>query len=338
MTPLSLSVVVPAYNAEASIGPTIEALAEALDRAPAFAAEVILVDDGSTDDTAAAAVAAASGRLDLRVVSQPNRGRFEARRAGIEAASRDWVLLLDSRVTLHADALSFVSERIPRGESVWNGHVHVRTDDNPYGAFWKVVVNLAWKDYLASPRALSFGLADFDRYPKGTGCFLARRTLLLEAFGRFRSYYSDLKVVSDDTAVIRHVAEREPIHLSPTFACHYEARSTLGSFFRQGIYRGTTFVDGHLRPESRFYFGAALFFPSSVALVIATIRRPSVALMATAVGSAGAAVAAKAAGCSGFEVRSFSLLAPVYAVAHGIGMWRGAILFGRSLVGHTRAR
>jgi glycosyltransferase involved in cell wall biosynthesis len=320
----SLSVVIPAFNAAADIGATVEALALAFERAPGFTpAEVVLVDDGSTDGTAAAAQSAWQSAVPLRVIAQENRGRFLARVAGLEAATGEWVLLLDSRVTMHPDSLAYAAERVGMGEEVWNGHVIVRTDGNPYGAFWKVLVEIAWKDYLRNPRPTSFGIEDFDRYPKGTGCFLARRSLLRGSVGAFRSRYRSLDLVSDDTALIRWIAERERIHLAPSFGCDYQPRSTLRSFFRQGLYRGTTFVDGHLRPESRFFPGAVAFFPLSILLGIAVLRRPVLAPVAVGVGVTAAGTVAASSGCTPFETRSLAALAPVYAVAHGAGMWRG---------------
>ena len=323
MTTRTLSVVIPAYNAEASIRETIAALATAAERASSFETEIVLVDDGSTDATAGAAAEAARDRLPLRVVSQPNRGRFEARRTGLDAATGDWVLLLDSRVRLHADALAFAAGRLGDGDAVWNGHVHVRTDGNPYGSFWKVLTEIAWKDYFAQPRTTSFGPEDFDRYPKGTSCFLAPAALLRAAVDAFHSYYADMRVVSDDTALIRWIADRERIHLSPAFACDYEARTSLGSFVKQGVYRGTTFVDGHLRPESRFFAGGVAFFPVSALLSLWVVRRPVRAPVVALAGGAVAAALASTAGRSRDEVRSMAWVAPIYAVAHAAGMWRG---------------
>src|ERR671923_1655049 len=122
----SLSVVMPAHNEARHVGATIAALATALDGS-GFDAEVVLVDDGSSDGTADAARAAAKG-VELRVVAQPNRGRFAARRAGLEAATTDYVLFLDARVCLAPGALRFVRERLPDAP-VWNGHVHVDADN-----------------------------------------------------------------------------------------------------------------------------------------------------------------------------------------------------------------
>jgi glycosyltransferase involved in cell wall biosynthesis len=333
MTGRTLSVVIPAYNAAADIGETLEALAASLGHAPAFDPEVVLVDDGSTDGTPAAARETWTSPIPLRIVSQENRGRFMARLAGLEAATGDWVLLLDSRVSLHRESLAHLAQQVDLGEEVWNGHVLLRTEGNPYGAFWKVLVEIAWNDYLGDPRPTSFGSADFDRYPKGTGCFFARRELLLESVAAFRSRYPDLRLVSDDTALIRWIAERERIHLAPAFGCDYRPRSTLGSFFRQGVYRGTTFVDGHLRPESRFFAGAVAFYPLSMVLARALLRRPALVPAAAAAGGLAAGAVAVSAGCAPSEARAFGALAPVYAVAHGAGMWRG---LGMLVLGRLR--
>ena len=75
----------PAHNEATHVAVTIAALATAAEDS-GFDAELVLVDDGSTDGTADAARGAAEG-LELRVVSQANRGRFEARRAGLGAAN-----------------------------------------------------------------------------------------------------------------------------------------------------------------------------------------------------------------------------------------------------------
>jgi len=314
----SLSVVIPVYNEAAHLTETMRALAAAVEES-GFAAEVIVVDDGSTDGTADAARASANGRLDVRVLSQPNRGRFEARRAGLGEAHGDYVLLLDSRTRLVPGALRFVRDRLPSAP-VWNGHVDVDAD-NAWGEFWRLLAELAWRDYFDDPRTTSFGLADFDRYPKGSGCFLAPRALLQAAFDDFQSSYRNVRLANDDTPVLRAVAGAESIHLSPEFACTYAPRTTFRKFLRHAIHRGTVFLDGHGTPESRFFPAVVAFFPLSLAL----LRRPR--LVPAALVACGVAAAAYGvyAGRSPREVRVLATVTPVYALGHGLGMWRGVL-------------
>jgi glycosyltransferase involved in cell wall biosynthesis len=332
----TLSVVVPVYNAREHIAETITAAVNAIEHAGSFDAEIVLVDDGSSDGSAALAEAACEGRLRFRLVAQQNRGRFEARRAGVEAATGDWILLLDSRLTLVSDALRFIAERVEQGEQVWTGHIDMEVSGDPYGTFWKLLAELAWPEYFDSPRTTSFGSSDYDRFPKGTTCFFAPRQLLLDAIASFRSYYLDLRHANDDGPLIRWIAERERVNISPRFSGLYVPRSRLSTFVRHSFHRGIVFLDGHGRRESRFYPVVVGFYPASVLLALAALRRPLVVPLV--VGTA--AVAAGGLGLTRrrapFEIASLVLLAPVYSAAHGAGMWCGLALLLRDRVAAKR--
>jgi glycosyltransferase involved in cell wall biosynthesis len=84
---MRISVVIPAYNA-AHFLPRCLSSVFAQTLKPA---EVIVVDDGSTDDSAEIA-----RKLGARVVSRPNGGLSAARNTGIQSAENDWVALLDA--------------------------------------------------------------------------------------------------------------------------------------------------------------------------------------------------------------------------------------------------
>jgi glycosyltransferase involved in cell wall biosynthesis len=85
---LDVTVVIPSFDAERTVGRVVEALA-AQEPAPA---EIVVVDDGSGDRTAAVAEAAGA------TVVRTDRPRFAggARNTGWEAATRPVVLFLDS--------------------------------------------------------------------------------------------------------------------------------------------------------------------------------------------------------------------------------------------------
>ena len=89
----TVSVVMPAYNAEPYIGQAIESV-----RSQTFGDwELIVVDDCSTDGTAGIARAAAAADPRVRVVRQPaNGGVAAARNRGVAEARGAWVALLDS--------------------------------------------------------------------------------------------------------------------------------------------------------------------------------------------------------------------------------------------------
>jgi dolichyl-phosphate beta-glucosyltransferase len=91
--PPELSVVIPAYNEERRILPTIGAVASyCCDHLPAW--ELVVADDGSTDLTRV--LLEHLGFANLRVLSEPNQGKGAAVRRGVLAARGDHVLFTDA--------------------------------------------------------------------------------------------------------------------------------------------------------------------------------------------------------------------------------------------------
>jgi dolichol-phosphate mannosyltransferase len=92
----SLSIVLPAHNEEGAIVTVVEEVGSAI-AARFERAEIVVVDDASTDGTAAALaeLAAQDGRL--RVLrSETNRGHGPSVLRGLAAARGDWIFQLDS--------------------------------------------------------------------------------------------------------------------------------------------------------------------------------------------------------------------------------------------------
>ena len=84
---LKVAVVIPAYNEEKTVAQVVEAV-----RQSTVVAEVIVVDDGSTDQTARVAKEAGA-----RVISlERNVGKGGAMKAGAEATDAEIVVYLDA--------------------------------------------------------------------------------------------------------------------------------------------------------------------------------------------------------------------------------------------------
>ena len=91
---MNVSVVIPAYNEEGSIAPTVGAIAAALDAAERDY-EVVVVDDSSTDGTAERVEALAERNPRIRCVRSPyNNGFGFAVRAGLEEFEGDAVAIM----------------------------------------------------------------------------------------------------------------------------------------------------------------------------------------------------------------------------------------------------
>ena len=102
MTMGGISVVIPAHNAARFLAEAVASV-----RAQTWpAAEIIVVDDGSTDETAPIA-----GQLGLQVVIQKQAGAGAARNRGAEVATGKWLAFLD------ADDL-WAPEKLA-GQSAW---------------------------------------------------------------------------------------------------------------------------------------------------------------------------------------------------------------------------
>lgn len=112
---MHLSIVVPAYNEAARIGPFLADLTAYVSAHPE-PAEVIVVDDGSSDATVEVVETYGEGFPALRVVSLPaNRGKGAAVAAGMLEANGAW------RVFLDADGATPASE-IDRLLTAASGH------------------------------------------------------------------------------------------------------------------------------------------------------------------------------------------------------------------------
>lgn len=90
---LSISIVLPCYNEEMSIGRTIAKIKDVLESSNIQEYEIILVDDGSTDNSYTEAL---KFKTDARILRhEKNRGYGASIKTGIHKARFDWICITD---------------------------------------------------------------------------------------------------------------------------------------------------------------------------------------------------------------------------------------------------
>ena len=144
-----VSVIVPAYNAESTLGDCLTALAET--SGPSH--EVIVVDDGSTDATAMVAE-----RFDVRLVRLARQsGAAVARNVGAEHARADLLFFTDADVLLRRDALEravALLERCRQASAVFGSYTAWTVHDDFFSVYKNFVHHLTHQ--TANPEAATF--------------------------------------------------------------------------------------------------------------------------------------------------------------------------------------
>ncbi len=323
-----VSVVIPSYNAADWLPTTTDKLQDALLAAGLDKknAEIVIVDDGSSDTTSEVVAGLAKKSLiPINYIHQKNSGRYIARKNGVLKARFAYVWFVDTRVYVAKNSLKFVySEMQKSGDNtVWNAHVNAQKKGNIIARFMDAITYIGWRRYFKQPRRVAYSLEDFDHYPKGTTSFLAPKKVLMSAMQEFEQEdRGDIKYSSDDTHLIRIIARDHPINLSPEFSCVYHARTTLKGFVLQAFYRGQTFVDGFLRPNTRFFIPLIFFLIATPITLIGIILNPVLSI-----GLIGLwlleLVVALYLGVLLPDALSLFILSPVFAIMYGAGIWRG---------------
>jgi len=245
-----LSVVIPAFNSSGWITQCLQHLSAAIQHAQISDTEVIVVDDGATDGTGNEAQQ--FYELAVCVISQENQGRFLARENGLVNCTGSHVLFLDTRVFLAETSLTFVLPFLQEANtSLWTAHVEANIKGNHIARFWRAIESIFWRRYLKNPTTTSFGLEDFDYYPKGTTALIAPTGLIRDAIAAFRPTVTDWRKVNDDTALLRYAVQRTRINISPEYTCTYNARTNLKAFLHHANHRGSVLIDGYLRKGTR---------------------------------------------------------------------------------------
>ncbi|MDO8642864.1 MAG: glycosyltransferase family 2 protein [Candidatus Woesearchaeota archaeon] len=96
----SISIIIPCYNEEKRVPPTIDAIRHWMKKKQE-GYEIIIVDDGSADNTINDVKKKAQGTTDIHLLANgTNRGKGYSVRRGVAVAQHDWILIMDADSTI----------------------------------------------------------------------------------------------------------------------------------------------------------------------------------------------------------------------------------------------
>jgi glycosyltransferase involved in cell wall biosynthesis len=114
----ALSLVIPAYDEATRLPATLERVDRFLENPPRGPAEVVLVDDGSSDATLELFRRFARDRDEVKVVSNAHRGKAFAVRSGMLAARGKVVFFSDADLSTPLEESSRLLRALDRGAAV----------------------------------------------------------------------------------------------------------------------------------------------------------------------------------------------------------------------------
>ena len=210
--PPKASVVVAAYNAEATLGECLDSLAHL--NYPDY--ETIVVDDGSSDTTAEVAT-----RAGVRVLSVEHRGLAAARNSAIEAAAGSCVAFIDADARADRDWLYHLVETLSRRDAAAAGGPNFAP---PPGSALAAAIAAA----PGQPREVRAG---DDTLEQVCGCNMIVDKAAAQAAGGFDPMFI---AAGDDVDFSWRLAERKlTIASAPAAVVIHERRPTLGAYVRQ---------------------------------------------------------------------------------------------------------
>ena len=227
------SVIVPVFNRPDEV----EELLASLEACPENDFEVLLVEDGSTLPCKEVAERH-SGKLDIKYLSKENSGPGQSRNYGAARASGDYLLILDSDVT------------VPEG---WFSAISAELDANPCDAFGGP--DRSHPSFTPVQKAISYSMTSFfttggirggnaslDKfYPRSFNMGIKRE--VFEALCGF----SEMRFGEDIDLSIRIFEAGYSCRLFPEAWVWHKRRTDLQKFFRQVFNSGIARINLHKR-------------------------------------------------------------------------------------------
>lgn len=153
----SLSIVIPAYNEAERLPDFLRSIASYNNEHAGEIAEVLVVDDGSTDNTVSAATQLIAELPQLHVLEHSeNRGKGAAVQTGVMAAAGDYIVFMDADGATGIDQLPKMRAALHEAE-IGVGNRWMRGADTERSSFLRKLSGYVYRTYMKL-----FGLGDVD--------------------------------------------------------------------------------------------------------------------------------------------------------------------------------
>lgn len=183
---MKISVVIPAYNEEKYIAPTLESL---IDKAGSDIFEIIVVDNASTDNTAKIAKKFPG----VKVIREERKGLTRARQAGLLASSGDLIAYIDADTQIKEGWFHKVKKEFEKNK-------RLVCLSAPYSLYdvskWKRMLVWSYWNLLAYPTYMLL-----MQYMVLGANFVARRSVLLKIGG----FDETIEFYGEDTDIARRL-------------------------------------------------------------------------------------------------------------------------------------
>lgn len=272
MSEVLLSVIVPVYNAAATLE---KCVASILDQAPA-ATELILVDDGSADASPALCDQLAKRDSRVRAIHQKNGGPSAARNAGLTAASGRYIQFADADDWLNPGLYDAALPELEAGADVCFFGV-----ENVGGPAEPPLPDLAL-DSLAELRG------EFERYLVHTGQFASPCNKLYRAAAIGPVRFDERLRINEDLLFNLEVLVRcGKVRFLPAlfYCCDHRGSQSISHSLHTDLLEAERATRGALR---RFALHYGLDEAGAGALAAARLRQVATAQMSVLMGRRGA--------------------------------------------------
>lgn len=230
-----LSIVIPVYNGERTLGICLNGIFSQKNRPRRF--EVVVVDDGSTDTSREIAK-----RYPVHLICLKNNlGRITARNIGAKATKYKYILFTDADCK---PEITWISDLLNYNYFPIQGQVN-NTSHTSVDRFFYL---LRKKYYREIENRTFITKENFFRLPKGLANFLCSKAMYQKV-----QFYHKGEFFSDDQYLIYRMAIHKPVLAVSKGRVYHNERHTYRDLLIQWFQRGNRFADFYFQKDGILY-------------------------------------------------------------------------------------